>query len=90
MKATDKFDRKVIDLINSVEDRDMQEEMLEINKNYTQVIVGLRIARNYLTEIDETTGTDHSEMIANIIDLIGQAKNSEIDMLEFVSAMTEA
>ena len=84
---TDKFDRKVIDLINSVEDRDTQEEMLEINKNYTQVIVGLRIARNYLTEIDEVTGADHSEMITNIIDLIAQAKDAELYLLEFASTM---
>lgn len=79
---TEKFDREVIDLINSVKDRDIQHEMIQINKNYTQVIVGLRIAKNYLTEIDETTGTDHNEMISNIIELIGQAKNSEIGLLE--------
>ena len=81
----DQHNKEVVDLINSEQDRDIQEELLAIHKNYSQVLAGLRIATNYLSEIDETTGTDHSEMIDQIFALIKQTKVSEIGLLEMAS-----
>lgn len=81
----DQHNKEVVDLINSEQDRDIQEELLAIHKNYSQVLGGLRIATNYLSEIDETTGTDHSEMIDQIFALIKETKLSEIGLLEMAS-----
>lgn len=88
MNSKNQHNKKVVDLINSLDDRDSQEEMLAIHKNYSQVIGGFRIAKTYLIEIDETTGTDHSEMLSAISDLITQAKYCEMDLLEMCASLT--
>ncbi len=75
-------------IINEVQDRDIQEEMLIINKQYRQAIAGLRLAVGQLREIDETTGTEHDEIITNIVDLIKQTKESEINLHEMSAHFT--
>ena len=89
-KQASTHQRLVIQMINAVQDRDIQQEMLEINKQYSQVLAGLRIAVNYLEEIDNNCGTDHSEMVSEIMSVIKQSKASEISLLEMASSMEEA
>ncbi len=81
-KQTSTHQLLVNKIINEVQDRDIQEEMLLINKQYRQAIAGLRIAVNQLQEIDEMSGTEHDEIITNILDLIKQTKESEISLHE--------
>jgi hypothetical protein len=85
IKQPSTHQRLVVEIINEVQDRDIQEEMLIINKQYSQVLAGLRIAVNYLKEIDDTCGTEHNEMISEIISTIKQVKASEIGLLEMSS-----
>ena len=75
-------------IINEVQDRDTQEEMLIINKQYRQAIAGLRLAVGQLREIDETRGTEHDEIITSIVDLIKQTKESEISLHEMSAHFT--
>ena len=89
-KQASTHQRLVIKMINAVQDRDIQQEMLEINNQYSQVLAGLRIAVNYLEEIDNNCGTDHSEMVSEIRSVIKQSKASEISLLEMASSMEEA
>ena len=93
MKATKQptvHQRLVSDIINGVGDRDIQEEMLDINKQYLQVLAGLRLAYNNLEVIDNNCGTEHSEVMGDILNLIKQAKASEISLLEMASSIEEA
>jgi hypothetical protein len=77
--------REVVAFINSVEDKDIQNEMLDISSNYSQALAGLRLAKNFLTKIDDETGTDHEELFVQITDLLESIKHSEISMLEIVA-----
>ena len=94
MKATKQLtsthQRLVLEMINAVEDRDIQEEMLDINKQYLQVLAGLRLAYTHLEDIDNNCGTEHSEVMGDILNLIRQAKASEISLLEMAASMEEA
>ena len=67
---------EVLAIINSVQDRDVQNEMLEISSKYAQALAGLRLAKNYLSEIDEETGTDHSDIFRMIYDAIHHTCNN--------------
>lgn len=93
MKATKQLtsthQRLVVELINAVEDRDIQEEMFYINKQYLQVLAGLRLAYTNLEDIDNTCGTEHGEIMGDILNLIKQAKASEISLLDMASSMEE-
>jgi len=77
--------REVVALINSVESKDIQNEMLEISSNYSQALAGLRLTKNFLTKIDDETGTDHEELFVQISDLLESIKHSEISMLEMIT-----
>lgn len=79
--AANPHTREVLAIINSVEDRDLQNELLEISSKYGQVLAGLRIAKNHLIQIDEEMGTDHSDTFRLIYDAINIAKQSELTML---------
>ena len=81
-QLTSTHQRLVVEIINAVEDRDIQEEMRVINNQYRQVLAGLRLACTNLREIDETCGTEHSEMFTDIFSVIKQVKDSEIALLE--------
>lgn len=81
-KQTSTHQLLVNKIINEVQDRDIQEEMLIINKQYRQAIAGLRLAVGQLRDIDETTGTEHGEIITEILNLIKQTKESEISLHE--------
>lgn len=86
MKAVQKTHQaEVVALINSVDDQDVQNEMQAISYNYAQALAGLRLAKNYLAKIDDETGTDHTEIKVEIINLIESIKNSEISLLEMCS-----
>ena len=76
---------EVLALINSVEDRDVQNEMLEISSKYAQALAGLRLAKNYLEQIDDETGTDHSDVFHLIYDAIHSTKHSEISLLQMTA-----
>lgn len=76
---------EVLAIINSVQDRDVQDEMLEISSKYAQALAGLRLAKNYLSEIDEETGTDHSDIFRMIYDAIHTTKHSEISLLQMTA-----
>lgn len=76
---------EVADLIESVGDEDVRSEMQSISYNYAQALAGLRLAKNYLAKIDDETGTDHTEIKVEIINLIESIKNSEISLLEMCS-----
>jgi exosome complex RNA-binding protein Csl4 len=76
---------EVLALINSVEDRDVQNEMLEISSKYAQALAGMRLAKNYLEQIDDETGTDHSDTFALIYDAINNIKYSEIALLQMTA-----
>ena len=89
IKQPSTHQRLVIEMINAVEDRDVQEEMLAINKHYSQVLAGLRIAVNYLKEIDQDFGTDHSEMVSEISSLLKQSKASEMSLHEIAASTFE-
>jgi len=89
IKQPSTHQRLVVEMINAVEDRDVQEEMLAINKHYSQVLAGLRIAVNYLKEIDQDFGTDHSEMVAEISSLLKQSKASEMSLHEMAASTFE-
>ena len=85
MKATKQpstHQRLVVEIINGVEDRDIQEELRVINNQYRQALAGLRLAFASLHEVDETCGTEHGDMISEIVKLIKQVKASEIGLLE--------
>lgn len=77
--------KEIVTLINSVEDKDIQNEMLEISSNYAQALAGLRLAKNFLTKIDDETGMDHEELCVQINDLLASIKHSEISMLEMIA-----
>lgn len=85
MKATKQpstHQRLVVEIINAVEDRDIQEELRVINNQYRQALSGLRLAFASLHEIDKTCGTEHGEMISEVMSVIKQVKESEISLLE--------
>lgn len=85
MKATKQpstHQRLVVEIINAVEDRDIQEELRIINNQYRQALSGLRLACASLQQIDETCGTEHGEIISEMISVIKQVKASEISLLE--------
>ena len=77
--------REIVTLVNSVEDKDIQNEMLEISSNYSQALAGLRLAKNFLAKIDDETGMDHAELCAQISELLEIIKHSEISMLEMIT-----
>lgn len=74
--------RVVVEIINAVDDRDIQEELRIINNQYRKALAGLRLACASLQEIDETCGTEHGEIISEMISVIKQVKASEIGLLE--------
>ena len=85
MKATKQpsiHQRLVVEIINAVDDRDIQEELRVINNQYQQALSGLRVAFASLQEVDQTCGTEHGEMTSEIAKLIKQVKESEISLLE--------
>ena len=88
-KQTSTHQLLVNKIINEVEDRDIQEEMLIINRQYHQALAGLRLAVSQLREIDETTGTEHDEIINNVLDLIKQTTESEISLHEMSASTFE-
>jgi hypothetical protein len=75
----------VVAIINSVQDKDAQNEMLEVSKMYAQVLAGLRIAKQFLAEIDETTGLEHREQIREINHVLCSVRDCEIDLLSIVA-----
>ena len=82
LKQASTHQRLVVEIINAVDDRDIQEELRIINNQYRQVLAGLRLAYESLHEVDETCGTEHCEMIYEIVKVIKQVKASEIMLLE--------
>ena len=75
---------EVARMINAISDRDIQDEMLNINKSYLQVIAGLRLAKNYLEKLDDETGLDHSEFRIQIAEMLGAVRSTEIGVLELI------
>ena len=85
MKATKQptaHQRLVVEIINGVDDKDIQEELRVINNQYRQALAGLRLAFASLHEVDETCGTEHGDMISEIVKVIKEVKASEISLLE--------
>ena len=76
----------VCDLINSVDDRDVQDEMLGLNIKYLQILAGLKLAANHLVEIDEEIGVDHSAIMELIKEAIYATEQSEITLLKIVTS----
>lgn len=87
MKATKitRHQLEVADLIESVGDAQVQLEMKQISKNYSQALAGLQMAKHYLAEIEEETGMEHSELQEQILDTIRHTKACHIGLLEMVS-----
>ena len=81
-QLTSTHQRLVSKIINGVDDRDIQKELRVINDQYRATLSGLRLAYLALHEVDETCGTEHGEMISEIVKLIKQVKASEINLLE--------
>jgi len=84
-KPTSTHQRVVSGIINAVEDRDIQEELLIISKEYQKALSGLYLAVTHLMEIDETCGTEHDEITYKIFNLISQTKESQISLLEMAA-----
>jgi hypothetical protein len=82
MKQPTAHQRLVLDIINGVGDRDIQEELRIINNQYRKATNGLRLAYACLQQIDETCGTEHNEIISEVKSAIEQVKDSEIALLE--------
>ena len=72
--------KTVIDLINKEQDREIQDEMITLHKNYKQALAGLRLAQEQLKMIDDDCGTDHTEVLKEISSVIAFVKVSEIGL----------
>jgi hypothetical protein len=94
MKATKQLtsthQRLVLETINAVEDREIQEEMIALHKKYNQALAGLRLAQEQLKMIDNDCGTDHADILGEINSVIAFVKVSEISLLDMASSMEEA
>jgi len=87
-KPTSTHQRLVSEIINAVEDRDIQEELLIVSNEYRKALSGLSLAVTKLREIDETCGTEHDEIINELISVISQTKESQISLLEMTAHYT--
>lgn len=75
-------------IINAIEDRDVQEQLLIVSNQYQKALSGLSLAVTKLREIDETCGTEHSEIIGELISVISQTKESQISLLDMTAHYT--
>ena len=73
---------EIADLIESVGDADVQFEMKQISKQYTQVLAALRLAKHHLAEIVTETGMDHQQLQDQLVDVYKHTKACEISLLE--------
>jgi len=77
--------KTVIDLILKEQDKEIQDQMMVLHKQYKQALAGIRMARETLKMIDNDLGTDHSEILEQIKSLIASVKWSEIGLHEMIS-----
>jgi len=77
--------KEVAAIINSVKDKELQNEMIETCNYYANAIRGLKLAKQSLEVIDEDNGLDHSEIINLVLEAISATQHSEISLLEMVA-----
>ena len=77
--------KEVAAIINSVKDKEVQNEMMEASDYYAKAIHGLKLAKQSLEIIDEDNGLDHSEIINLVLEAISATQHSEISLLEMVA-----
>jgi hypothetical protein len=77
--------KEVASIINSVKDKEVQNEMIEASNHYAKAIHGLRLAKQSLEIIDEDNGLDHSEIINLVLEVISATQHSEISLLDMVA-----
>ena len=77
--------KEVAAIINSVKDKEVQNEMLEASEYYAKAIHGLKLAKQSLEIIDEDNGLDHSEIINLVLEALAATQHNEISLLEMVA-----
>ena len=70
-------------LINSVEDRVVQEELYELHKLYEKAFTSLRYAAQTIDKIDVFAGSDHQEFMDDLRNLQKTLLDSEYHLIEF-------